>query len=123
MKKTIAKGTNTPLVFADTEVGTISIKGVIIPENPAIFFEELDLLINECSSATHSLSIDFDLDYFNTGAARYLYDIFKKLREFKSLTINWHYEADDEDIYESGLEFQELAHTKFTFIQKPEGSN
>ncbi len=118
MEKKIDAGTKTPEVTINSEIGLVKLKGVIIPENPLIFFGELDGYIDLCFKDSNSLVLDLDLEYFNTGAARYLYDIFKKLKQKSNISVLWHYESDDEDIHESGLEFQELSGLKFDFIIK-----
>ncbi len=118
MEKTINAAAKTPEVIANTITGEISIIGVIIPENPIPFFISLNELIEQCKTDSNSLIINFDLEYFNTGAARYLYEMMKKLKDYPQTTINWHYELDDEDIYESGIEFKELSGLSFNFIVK-----
>jgi hypothetical protein len=118
MEKIIKAGAKTPEVKVNSEKGQIILKGVIIPENPLIFFGELNEYIDLCFKDSNSLILDLDLEYFNTGAARYLYDIFKKLKLRTNISVFWQYESDDEDIYESGLEFQELSGLKFEFVVK-----
>lgn len=108
----------TPEVNIDNQNGKIELSGVIIPENPMIFFGQLELIIEECKLSSEKLNFDFKLDYFNTGAARYLYDMFKKLKDHPKCNVNWYYEPDDEDIYESGIEFQQLSGLNFSFIKK-----
>ncbi len=118
MEKIIKAGTKTPEVVADIETGNILIKGVIIPENPVIFFSELEALLSECNKSSGSLRLNIDLEYFNTGAARYLYEMFKNLHNYQEAAVNWFYEPDDEDIYESGVEFRDLSGIDFNIIAK-----
>lgn len=118
MENKITATEKTPEVNADFKEGKIELIGVIIPENPIIFFEKINTIIEECKSNSAALQIDFKLDYFNTGAARYIYDQLKRLKGHQNCCINWYYEADDEDIYESGTEFQQLTGLKFNFIEK-----
>jgi hypothetical protein len=117
--KQIPGTSKTPEITIKAEISEIQIKGVIIPENPQIFFTEFEDLLSNCKKSFDKLVLDFDLEYFNTGAARYLYKIFK---DFKSdqipVTVVWRYESDDEDILESGEEFQELSGLEFNFVVK-----
>lgn len=117
--KNIPGTSKTAEISINTEISEISIKGVIIPENPQIFFAELENTINEYKKSAEKLVLNFDLEYFNTGAARYLYKLFKDLKTDKfPVLVKWHYDADDEDILESGQEFEELSGLEFKFILK-----
>ncbi|HNQ68083.1 MAG TPA: DUF1987 domain-containing protein [Bacteroidales bacterium] len=118
MNNKIFSTEKTPEVNADFIKGKVELIGVLIPENPLIFFGQMESIIEECKANSDNLQLDFKLDYFNTGAARYIYDIFKKLKNHPNCIVNWYYEADDEDIYESGTEFQQLSGLKFNFIEK-----
>ncbi|MDD3859344.1 MAG: DUF1987 domain-containing protein [Bacteroidales bacterium] len=118
MNNIILSTEKTPEVNSDYKHGKIELIGVIIPENPLIFFGELEKVVEECKTNSDNLEIDFKLDYFNTGAARYIYDLLKNLKNHQNCSINWYYESDDEDIYESGIEFQQLSGLKFNFIEK-----
>lgn len=118
MIKTINPSSKTPLVIADTLEGEISISGVIIPENPVPFFNELMEITLESNKLANNLSIIFDLEYFNTGAARYIYDYLKKTKNLTGIKITWFYQTDDEDIFESGQEFQAMTGLQFNFVIK-----
>jgi len=106
----------TPEINIDTTKGKIELVGVLIPENPTVFFGELWSIIEEINKNCDYLEFDIKLDYFNTGASRYIYDLFKKLKDRPNCVVNWYYESDDEDIYESGIEFQQLSGLDFNFI-------
>ena len=47
-------------------------------------------------------------------------DTLKKVVEtgFK-VDVTWFYEADDEDMYDAGLDYEELSKLKFNFVEKP----
>lgn len=106
-----------PLVVYDVENKTVKIAGIIAPENPPVFFTKLEEEINNIYKQNNHLTIDFQLDYFNTGSARYLYLMLKNLRNFQNIEFIWQYEKDDEDIYESGQELEKLCNIKFRFIE------
>src|SRR5574344_796942 len=116
--KTIIETTNkSPEVIADEEKSQIEIKGVIIPENPHDFFDLLNNYIDNTYSLHNKIELIFKLDYFNTSSAKFLFDLLKKISINKNLTISWYYEKDDEDIYDSGKEFENLISAKFNFIE------
>ncbi len=106
----------TPRIFELN--GDLYVWGVIIPENPLEIFAKLNKCLTDMTDKNENLKIRFSLGYFNTSSARFLYNFFKKLSEKQNVTIVWHYESDDEDIYESGKEFEEISGLKFEFIDK-----
>ncbi len=88
--------------------GKLCIKGRAIPDNAVPFFESLFTWIDalECEAVT----FDINLEYINTSATMQLFTLLRKLEDkecITSLTVNWHYEEDDEDHYDTGLLFEE----------------
>ena len=118
MKTQIPAQAKTQLVEKDLELNIIKIVGVLIPENPMLFFEELYSFTEEFLQKTKKLNLHVDLEYFNTSSARYLYDYLKKVIPISDLQLTWFYDSDDEDILESGKEFEELCKIKFEFVEK-----
>lgn len=118
MKKIIEKNNKTPEVLLDDEKSIIEIIGVIIPENPHDFFNLLLSHINNAYSINEKIELIFKLDYFNTNSAKFLFKILKDICKKNNVKISWHYEKDDEDIFDSGKEFEHLIGIKFNFIEK-----
>ncbi|MCK9254862.1 MAG: DUF1987 domain-containing protein [Bacteroidales bacterium] len=118
MKNQIPAQAKTPLVEKDLKLNLIKISGVIIPENPIPFFEDLYSFTEELVQKTSKFNLHVDLEYFNTSSARYFYDYLKKLIEICDLHLTWFYDSDDEDILESGQELEELCKIKFSFVEK-----
>lgn len=118
MKTTIEATAKTPRVDYCVDTGEITITGVLIPENPKVFFATLDNIVSECQQKAQKLALTFDFEYFNTGAARYIYNMLQNLKDFQHLAVTWRYDADDEDILESGKEFEDIFEMKFNFEQK-----
>ncbi|MBN2776356.1 MAG: SiaC family regulatory phosphoprotein [Bacteroidales bacterium] len=117
--KTILEPTQkTPGIYIDESSCQLSIAGRLIPENPEVFFKELHTQYASFFDKFTEISIKFDLEYFNTGAARYLYKFFTSIKDASNLSITWVYETDDEDIFESGKEFENLTGLKFDFETK-----
>jgi hypothetical protein len=65
--------------------------------------------------------LDVKLEYFNTSSSKCLVEIFRKLEQLqdsgKNVLINWFYEEDDEDMQESGEDFQEIIDIKIVMNQ------
>ncbi len=115
MKTLFEPGTKTPGVYIDDNLHLIMIAGRLIPENPQEFFADFSRVIEEVYKQYGGICLKFDLEYFNTGAARGLYKFFVLLRDKQSLNIIWVYEEDDEDIFESGKEFENLTGLNFSY--------
>ena len=97
--------------------GKLKIEGKAIPDNAITFFEPLFMWIQRLNS--EDVDIDINLDYMNTSASMQLFGLLRKLDENCSIfkiNVNWHYEEDDEDHYETGLMFEErLNRVKFNY--------
>lgn len=108
---------HTPRIFEDN--GELYVWGAIIPENPIEIFAKFGKITESMYKDSGKLHIHFSLGYFNTSSARFLYNFFKQQKDKNNVEISWHYEADDEDILESGKEFEEISGLKFNFVDKP----
>ena len=108
----------TPLVVASIEEGIISIKGKIIPENPDEFFNQLEIITQEClsNSKENKISLNIQLDYFNTPSSKMLAKYFKSLLS-EQPKINWHYEKGDDSIKEAGEDYSSLLNFPFNLVE------
>ncbi|MEQ9404783.1 MAG: DUF1987 domain-containing protein [Cyclobacteriaceae bacterium] len=116
-----AKST-TPYVEINYNDGHIQLKGVSHPENVFTFYNPIFQAIKAMKhEPVQEVVVDFVLEYFNTSSARCLFLILKEVKELglsgKKLTINWHYEEEDEDMLETGEDFQELIELPFVFVE------
>ena len=116
MKKIIEGSDRTPVISIDTDIGLVSIKGIMIPENPISHFEIFSSQIHDLYEQMKCLKLEFELEYFNTASAKYLYDLLKSLKDKNNIEVIWRYEEDDEDILETGKEYESLTGLQFTFI-------
>lgn len=106
----------TPRIFEENE--DLFVWGVIIPENPIEIFAKFSKIANAKYDESNKLNIHFSLSYFNTSSARFLYNFFKQLKNKENIKISWHYDPDDEDILDSGKEFEEISGLTFDFVDK-----
>lgn len=96
-------------------------KGVSHPENVFVFYNPVIQAIRDFrKQPTNGIVVDFSLEYFNTSSARCIFLILKELKvlstEGNNITINWSYEEEDEDMLETGQDFQELIEMSFNFV-------
>lgn len=126
MENFFLEGTNkTPQLDFNSNEGRFLIAGRSIPENSIEFykplFEWLDTYVSQAKSNT---ILDVKLEYFNTSSSKCLVEIFRKLEALQqkndNVLINWFYEEDDEDMQESGEDFQEIIDVKIVLNQMEE---
>ncbi len=109
----LAKTSKTPEVTFDPKSGTFEIIGRSIPENSVEFYQPimdwLDVYQKDNEGGIHLV---MKLEYFNTSSSKCLVDIFRKLekmyQEGHPVLIKWYFEAEDEDMKESGEDFKDL---------------
>lgn len=125
MKKVAIEGTaKTPNILFDSESGLLEIKGRSIPENSTEFFRPLmEALKENQNKLAKGLNVNFQLEYFNTSSSKCILDLLKLLASMKKsgteVIINWYYEEDDEDMLESGENYQEIVNIPFTMLIIP----
>ena len=111
----------TPLVLLDP-AGKIELGGRSIPEDASKFFEDiLNWVIEYCNNPKESTTVDVELEYFNSGSAKYVMQILRELSELringKDLIINWYYEEGDDDILERGEYYASILNLDINFIE------
>ncbi|MFO0356671.1 MAG: DUF1987 domain-containing protein [Sphingobacteriaceae bacterium] len=110
----------TPLVDFKSN-GQLKISGNSYPENVIEFYEPLLKWIDEVlKSKVISISISLELKYINTNFIKFILTLIKKINNNTKVSINvtWLYEIDDEDIYDTGRDIEELTNIKFEFLEK-----
>lgn len=122
MEKYSIEGTpKTPSIHFDLNGGVLEVKGRSIPENSIEFYKPLvDALDKYAASAKPATTVNVQLEYFNTSSSKCILDVFKKLESINksgsAVTINWHYEEDDEDMLEAGEDYQAIINVPFKMI-------
>jgi len=122
MEKYSIDGTpKTPSINFDLAGGVLEVKGRSIPENSIEFYKPLvDALDRYAAKAQPATTVNVQLEYFNTSSSKCILDVFKKLeginKNGSAVTINWHYEEDDEDMLEAGEDYQAIINVPFKMI-------
>lgn len=69
---------------------------------------------------SREIIMDFRLEYFNTSSAKTFFEIFKRLsylnKNGHKVTVNWYAEENDEDLIETGEDFEELTSLNFNYL-------
>ncbi len=112
---------STPKIILDSEKGMLLFEGHSLPENPISFYDPVKNWIEEyLEDPLKETFVKFNLDYFNTASSKVIMDIIEMFKlldnDRQNITIEWHYQMDDEDTLEAGEEFALMAELDFIFI-------
>ena len=119
---------NSPGVVLDPADNIFEFSGESRPENVRSFYmpilEWMEQFSAECSARkgkTGPLEFSFNFEYFNSTSAKYILDVFKVIHSIHetgaTITVRWHYEEDDEDMYEVGVEMSRMSGLTFEYIK------
>ncbi|MBA3900367.1 MAG: DUF1987 domain-containing protein [Bacteroidetes bacterium] len=119
----IEETTDTPLINFDLSSGIFKITGKSIPINSVEFYGPILIWIDDyLTSPSDKTQVLIDLEYFNTGSSKCLFEILKKLKDIQAngnlLDITWFYSKEDEGIHEAGEDFQSLIELPMRILKK-----
>ena len=111
----------TPEVLLDPE-GKIRIGGRSIPEDASKFYGFiLNWVLEYVENPKDKTTVDIELEYFNSGSAKYVMQILRELSELharnRDLQVNWYYEEGDDDILERGEYYSSILELDINFIE------
>jgi hypothetical protein len=110
-----------PTVDFDPASNILTISGESFPENSLDFYKPVIEWLQEYLTGKPEFLFTFKLIYFNTSTSKVILDILDILEEYYvsggKVTLEWHYQVDDEDIEDTGLEFTEGLSLPCTMIE------
>jgi Domain of unknown function (DUF1987). len=117
----IEKGPRTPGVDFNVN-GELRIEGRSTPENAVEFYEVLINWVKEFKKKKPTvLNLHVNFEFFNTSSSKLLITIFKQIEKFKSdgfePNIFWYYDESDEDMFQSGKDYQSILKIPFHIMQ------
>ncbi len=121
-----------PEIILDHDKKTFSIKGNSRPEDVReLYFPVIEWMHNyrlflkkagSYYSDSDPLIFEFDLEYFNSSTAKFLYDIVEALKQIKedgvSIEIAWLWDKEDTDMKEAGEDLSYLSEIDFAYITR-----
>ncbi len=118
---TLESTKKTPNVLLDPS-GRIRIGGRSIPEDASKFYDNiLNWVLDYCHTPSDSTVVDIELEYFNSGSAKFVMQILRELSELltegRELKVNWYYEEGDDDILERGEYYSSILDLEINFIE------
>ena len=117
----ISAETSTPKVILNSEIGKFEISGNSLPEDVMSFYAPVFNWIEAYKKQPNQKTeFNIRLNYFNSASSKIILDILTSLEEIavkgKSVEIFWHYLEIDEDMLETGKEFEGMLKMPFTYI-------
>jgi len=106
----------TPAVVLDSSTGKLEFVGRSLPEDTATFYRPILRWIEDYLLLKNAKTeIDIKLEYFNTATSKVLLTMLNKFKESNNVIVNWFHYEEDEDMLESGKEFEELVNIPFSY--------
>ncbi|MBN2486471.1 MAG: DUF1987 domain-containing protein [Bacteroidales bacterium] len=112
---------DTPRVILDKENNMFELSGKSLPEDVLKFYQPVYEWLNQYILSPNDETIfKLKIDYFNSAshkAINYMLEILAEIQQKgKKVEVKWHYLTEDEDMLETGHDFEELTGLKFDFI-------
>lgn len=114
-----------PEIDIDIEQGVVQFSGRSLPHNSDQFFQRVYHWIDEYLRAPQACTtVNMKLDYLDTSSSKHFYNIFERLsmvaENGQAISVNWHFERGDEDMEETGKDYENLFDLDFRFIEVEE---
>ncbi len=112
----------TPKINFNADTGILEISGRSIPENSFEFYNPILIWLDEyVATPVEKTVIKVNLEYFNTSSSKYILEIFKKMKalhvEKKDIVVEWYYDEDDEEMMETGEDYEDVTGLPFKILQ------
>lgn len=112
-----------PGINFDPANGKFLIFGKSFPEEARKFFDPIFLWLEEyIQNPNEETLFEIRLEYFNSASSTMMLEIFYNLEKIitdakKKIIISWNYLEVDDDMLESGKEYEELIKIPFKFCE------
>lgn len=112
---------NTPEIVIDITRGVVQVRGRSSPENSILLYAPLLKLLRSNKMKAPAIRMEFFFQYFNTSSSKCVYDILRQLKRMEacgtSVSVTWFYDPVDEDMLESGQDYNDLLDLNFRFVE------
>ena len=127
MEKLIIEPTKyTPQILFDPDAHILEIRGESYPENISGFYEPIFEWLASYFEEERltNVTVNVEMRYFNSSSSKMFLDFFDMMEEVAAekdthITVNWHYDEENEMILEYGEEFKEdLPSLAFNLVKR-----
>lgn len=117
MEKLTLNGTfETPTILLDSNRGLLEFSGRSLPEDSSTFYRPiLNWIEQYVTEPNEKTDIAIKLEYFNTATSKVILNMLTKFEKTHNVTVQWFHYEEDEDMLESGKEFEELVNLPFSY--------
>ncbi|HRH69126.1 MAG: DUF1987 domain-containing protein [Flavobacteriales bacterium] len=114
-----------PQIDLDVDNGVMEFIGRSLPHNSEQFYSRVyGWLEDYLRNSKEETTVNMKLDYLDTSSSKHFYNIFSRLdavtKRGQHVKVNWHYETGDEEMAETGKDYQSLFKLDFAFIEVEE---
>lgn len=98
--------------------GSLKIEGRSMLEDPRKFYKSVFSWLRNLSGVKN-IHLDVKLEYFNTSSSKLILEMLNRIVSISgkdNISIKWHYEDGDEDMFEAGKYFEQLLDMKFDYL-------
>ncbi|MFC2137452.1 DUF1987 domain-containing protein [Bacteroidota bacterium] len=123
MEKYFVQGNSKmPTVTVDPEKGLLEISGNSIPEDAGGFYKPIVDSLNEYfKNPQYKTVVNINLSYFNSASQKWLLNILKLFKflpvEGNEVVINWYYDKNDEEMFDTIDDFKSLLELPINVIE------
>lgn len=112
----------TPDICFNPETGIFSISGMSYPEYGREFYKPVIDWIEDYAKNPHKQTVvNIKFKYFNTSSAKSILALLQKINEIRlsgnDVSVNWHYELNDEQMIQDGENYSSLLNFPFNMVQ------
>ncbi len=117
----IPESKNTPAIRFNAQTGRLDIEGNSLPEDVMGFYTKVIDWINAyIENPCTKTELHIKLNYFNSASAKVILDILRILEALTDrnveITVFWYYVDIDEDMLETGKEYETMVKIPFQYI-------
>lgn len=114
-----------PQIDIDLEHGVIDFTGRSLPANSEEFYSRVYRWLDEYIRRPQpQTTVNMKLDYLDTSSSKHFFNIFDKLNAVSErgqrVCVKWHFETGDEEMAETGKDYQSFFAIEFDFIEVKE---
>ncbi|RLD81177.1 MAG: hypothetical protein DRJ10_06485 [Bacteroidetes bacterium] len=111
---------DSPQITLDADKFVFKIEGASYPENSYdVYNVVLDWIRKLDGDVKSKLNCDFNFSVLSSASHKMIYEIITLLdglhKKSNNVTVNWHYQTSDEDLFEIGEDFSDIVDVPFKF--------
>lgn len=121
----IDRTATSPGIDLDLDMGVLEVVGRSLPANSEQFYSRVYRWIDDYAKRPRpETTVNMKVDYLDTSSSKHFYNLFDRLNAMSErgqrVKVKWHYETGDEEMAETGKDYQRFFRMDFDFIEVAE---